>query len=262
MKHPDFSIRFPESNTLAPSQDEEYCILCYDGRERKIRLHDYPQIYSMPGLYEDLFCTRLGYRSPEVIASLLVEQLLASSIDLSEITVLDMGAGNGLAGDALRKRGIRTIVGMDLFPEAAQAAQRDRPGLYRTYYVTDLLNLTQDMKLKLEAERFTCLVSTGALGFGDIPPMAFVRAYNLIADGGWVAFNIKPDFMESSDQTGFSDLLRRMDDRRILDFKVRHRYCHRRSTCGREIHYVAVIGKKQAPIPEAWTVDHLPRTGK
>jgi len=37
----------------------------------------------------------------------------------------------------------------------------------------------------------------------------------------------------------------------ILDLRVRHRYCHSLSVDGRPLYYVAVVGVKKGPIPQA-----------
>jgi len=46
-------------------QDEEWCeILGSDGSQRRIRFHDYEDIFAIPGLYEHLFAERLCCDSP------------------------------------------------------------------------------------------------------------------------------------------------------------------------------------------------------
>jgi hypothetical protein len=162
-----------------------------------------------------------------------------------------MGAGNGIVGEILKQNGVDVIVGIDVVPEAAVAVRRDRPGVYNAYYVEDLGHLSPDTRKELEAKGLNCLVTSGALGFGDIPASAFAEGYNLIATDGWIAFNIKEDFIEDNDSTGFSSLLSRMLERGILELRTRHRYCHRLSVDGRKLYYVAMVGLKRGPIPQA-----------
>lgn len=244
-----FLVTFPVSKDSATSQDEEYCIVELNGLKRRIRFHDYHEIYSIPGLYEYLFCDKLGCVSPEVVTSLLGDAVAKSSASLSELDVLEIGAGNGIVGEHLKKQGIRSIVGIDIVPEAAEAAQRDRPSVYDGYYIADLENLSSDTKNNLEAKGFNCLVSVGALGFDDIHPKAFASAYSFIAQDSWIAFNIKEDFLEESDATGFSRLIRDMVERGVLEIQVKHRYRHRFSVDRRPLHYIGIIAKKKAVIP-------------
>ena len=53
------------------------------------------------------------------------------------------------------------------------------------------------------------MTTVAALGFGDIPPAAFVGAFNLIETPGLLAFTIKDDFLGDDDPSGFSGLIQR-----------------------------------------------------
>ena len=46
------------------------------------------------------------------------------------------------------------------------------------------------------------MTTVAALGFGDIPPDAFAAAFNLVEDGGHVAFTIKEDFIATLTTAG------------------------------------------------------------
>jgi trans-aconitate methyltransferase len=245
-----FLVTFPGAKDRASSQDEECCIVELDGVKRRIRFHDYHEIYRIPGLYEYLFCDKLGCVSPEVVTNLLEDTVAKSSASLSELDILEIGAGNGIVGELLKKQGVNTIVGVDIVPEAAEATRRDRPSVYDDYYVADLENLSPDTRKNLEAKSFNCLVAVGALGFGDIHPKAFASAFSFIAQDGWIAFNIKEDFLEKSDKTGFSRLIGEMVEGDILEVQVKHQYRHRFSVDRRPLYYSGIIAKKKAAIPE------------
>jgi SAM-dependent methyltransferase len=245
----NFTIKFPHTDRCGESQPEEYCTVVLKGRECKIRFHDYHEIYAIPGLYERLFIEKLGCKSPEVMTSLLLNEVSKSSASTSDLTVLDLGAGNGLVGEKLKQQGVRSIVGVDIIFDAAEATRRDRPGVYDAYYVGDLRRLSADALNRLRATNFNCLITVGALGFGDIQPLAFAQAFNLVIDNGWIAFNIKDEFLDAEDSTGFSNLINEMIDIGILKVKVMYRYRHRFSVDGVPLYYIAVVGKKVAPIP-------------
>lgn len=204
LKH---QIRFPTASDGGLSQDEEWCVVIVDGVARRLRFHDYGDIYDIPGLYEHLFYERLKCQSPSVVGDLLAEAVAAAGQDPAELGVLDLGAGNGIVGEALRQRGFEDVVGVDISPEAGEAVERDRPGIYAGYHVCDLLAPPGDVRCALEEARFGAMTSVAALGFGDVPPEVFRAAFDLVEDGGWVAFTIKQDFLGEGDETGFDELI-------------------------------------------------------
>ena len=245
-----FELRFPENPV---SQDEEWCEVGVDGNARRIRFHDYAAVYSHPGLYEQLFYDALECRSPTTVRSLLEERLRAAGSDPGELRVLDVGAGNGMVGEELHDMGASSVVGVDIIEEAAAAAERDRPGIYDDYFVVDLTDIPPKVREELESWRFNSLTSVAALGFGDIPPLAFAQAYNLVEPSGWIAFTIKEDFLDDGDGTGFSMLIRRMLEEQRLELSGERRYRHRLSAAGEPLHYVAMVARKVDDVPLAWS---------
>lgn len=251
---PKFELRFPERDE-GWDQDEERFELELDGETRQLRSHDYAEIFAVPGLYEQLFYDVLKCQSPQRVCGLLAKELRSEGADTEELTVLDLGAGNGMVAEELAELGAETIVGVDIIPEAEMAAERDRPEVYEDYHVVDLTDIPPETRSELEDAEFNCLTSVAALGFGDIPPLAFTEAYNFVEDEGWVAFNIKEQFLNGNDDTGFSQLMRRMIEEGAIELRGQERYQHRVSIAGDPLHYVAMVGRKQAEVPTAWLAD-------
>jgi predicted TPR repeat methyltransferase len=244
-------VVFP-NGTQTVSQDQEYCTVLVDGVTKKIRFHDYDQVYNIPGLYEEIFYDHLGCKSPDVVGDLFHKQLKQDRVDSSSLSVLEIGAGNGMVAQKLQDIGVDQIVGIDILLEAKLAAFRDRPGLYEDYYAMDLTDIPMDIEENIRKKRLNTLVSVAALGFDDIPPLAYANAFNLIENNGWVAFNIKEDLLENSDSTGFSRLLRQMVDSGKLEILNQFKYTHRRAVSGEPLDYYAIIAKKHAAIPREW----------
>lgn len=245
------SIEFPDLKDKKLPQDEEYFIIKQSGcdQPRKIRFHDYDEIYSVPGLYEKLFYDRLKCQSPQTISEMVQQELESSPLDASDLVVLDVGAGNGMVGEELCKLGTKSVVGIDIIDAAAEAVERDRPDVYDDYYVADLTQLPADTRQELEEKNFNCMVSVSALGFGDIPPQAFAEAYNLVSTPGLVAFNIKEDFVSESDSSGFSKLIDNLIEAGVFQPAQQQRYCHRLAMDGTPLYYVAMVGEKTGDIP-------------
>jgi predicted TPR repeat methyltransferase len=240
---PTFEITFADTNADA-DQDGETCEVVIDGAKRTIRFHDYDEIYRVPGLYEQLFYEVLDCKSPEVVCDLLREQLEEGNHDPAALSVLDLGAGNGMVGERLKELGAGTIVGVDILPEAAEATERDRPGVYTEYVVGDLTDPSPEVADSLGSYSFGVMTTVAALGFGDIPPAAFGYAYDLLIPGAWLAFCIKEDFLDDDEPTGFSKLIRDLIDEGQLDVFAQRRYRHRLSAQGEPLHYVAMVGRK------------------
>lgn len=235
-------------------QDREWCVVEVEGRWKKIRFHDYDEIYAIPGLYETLFYDVLKCGSPVKIRKMLQRCIHEAGVAPSDLRVLDLGAGNGMVGGELADLGVRHMVGVDISPAAADAVQRDRKDLYDDYFVLDMTDLSERELMRFDAFELNSLTCVAALGFGDIPPAAFANAYNLIARRGWVAFNIKSDFLESNAPRGFAGLIRRMIDEKLLSIHSGDQYEHRLATSGDPLLYTALVGVKNRDIPSAWTV--------
>lgn len=237
-------IRFPES-VGGVDQDEEWCEVSVGGKKRRVRFHDYSDVFHIPGLYEELFYERLRCCSPSYIANLLESVVREHGDSPDGFRVLDVGAGNGMVGDELRSLGVPSVYGIDIIAEAKLAADRDRPDVYDDYLVTDLTDLSEEDEEHLRRADANCLTTVAALGFGDIPPLAFAKALDLIATPGWLAFNLKENFLREQDASGFSRLIRRLNRDGYIQTYCYRRYQHRISMTGERLFYVAVVAKKQ-----------------
>ncbi len=211
----EIRIRFC-STSSAVDQDEESFEFEHQGQTHRLRIHDYADLYQVPGLHEALVYDKLECNSPTRIADLIDSVLIDWPHDPSDLRVLDLGAGNGIMAEKLRRISVGHIVGLDLLPEAEMAAQRDRPGVYDDYVVADLTALPDHARDHLEDARLNCLVTVAALGFGD---------------------------------SGFARLIRRLIDEGIIEIQAHQRYCHRISIEGEQLFYLAVIARKMADIP-------------
>jgi hypothetical protein len=248
----DYVLHLPQKHAGELDQDQEWCEIEMDGVRRRIRFHDYAAIYEVPGLYEGLFAEQLECDSPRVVTELLRAEMLASGVKPRHLTALDFGAGNGMVGELLAEHPIDGIVGVDLLPEARDAAHRDRPGVYEDYYALDFTRLEPDHRRDLMRHDFDLMTCVAALGFGDIPPLAFAEAFNLVGSPGWIAFNIRDRFLEEEDPTSFGGFIARMFEAGILVERTRKRYTHRISITGEPLEYVAIVAEKQGDVPLDW----------
>lgn len=242
-------IQFPPVDGKNLAQDQAFFYLKNEDKSEKIRFHDYSKIYSVPGLYEQLFYDRLKCNSPRMVTDVLAHTIDVNKQHFSEMKVLDFGAGNGMMGEELKRIGVARLVGVDIVEEARAATDRDRPGLYDEYYIKDFTKLNEADKEEFGSWGLNALTSVAALGFGDIPPLAFIEALNLIEQEGWVAFNLQENFFYNSDSTGFSRLVRDLVFSEYLNINHIERYMHRLSIEGTPIYYFAVVCWKNSDVP-------------
>jgi predicted TPR repeat methyltransferase len=183
-----------------------------------------------------------------MVCSLLEQEINAARGPRGELRALDFGAGNGISGECLTdKFDCNALIGLDIVPEARDAAHRDRPEIYDAYYVMDLSEPSDKDLQTLEKWDLNVLLTVAALGNGNIPTQGFINAFNLVEKDGWIAFNIKDRFMSDRDDTGYNDTLNAMMGDSLDVLKMKH-YCHRLSMFGDPLHYYAVVGRKKDEI--------------
>ncbi|MEQ3549318.1 class I SAM-dependent methyltransferase [Pseudonocardia nematodicida] len=243
---PPYRLALPEPGQTY-EQDVEYCVLDTGSGWEEYRFHDYDRLYRVPGLYEKLFYDILQCQSPPVVCDLLAAHLgEPAGLALSDVRVLDVGAGNGIVAEELRSRGVGAVVGIDIIPEARAAAERDRPGVYADYHVVDLTALDDDKAETIAAGGFDAMTCVAALGFGDIPPEAFRVAFDMVAVDGIVAFTLRDDFLTDGDTTGFAGLIGSMLGSGELEQLGSTVYQHRLATSRDPLHYRAVVARKRS----------------
>lgn len=255
MSQVEHQIRFPKQSS--DLRNQEYFFATHNGQESKYNLQQYQEVFNVPGLYEAV-TTKLKYQSPQTIAMQLIAQVIKAKVEIDSLIVLDIAAGTGFAGKELASLGVKSIVGVDIVPEAAKATQRDYPGVYEKYYVEDLTNITPTAQQELANRGFNCLVCCSSLSC-HFPIQGFINSFNLIENDGWVVFNVNTYIIENLDNTEtfeykkaaeFGQLYHQMVKAGILEVTSKHYYLHRLLTNGKALDYVAIVARKRGNIPE------------
>lgn len=203
---------------------------------RRVGFHDYATIYGVPGLYEAVFYDRLEMRSADVVVGLYAAALKELGRPGARERVFDLGAGNGIGGEVLRREvGAETVVGLDLEPVAREAAERDRPGAYDEYLVADLQTSPETLE-KLSAHDFSALVAVSAIGEGHIPLELLAKTIQqVLRPGGLFAFavfdGLLPAFLD--------EFFARVDAERLGE----HSYDHRRQPDGTPLPATAIVAR-------------------
>jgi hypothetical protein len=214
-----------------------------DGRAEELALHDYERLYAIPGLYEEIVQVQLGCRSPEVLASMLEEAVRRLGWSPEDVRALDVGAGNGVSGEALAARGIRPVLATDVVAPARDAAMRDRPELYERYLVTDLIGLTEAEARSIRALELRALVCVAPVGWGAqyVPAEAIVAAAELLGPDALIAYMRDAD--EQPDALTADMMAGRINGFTRLEELERRRYVHRHTVNREPILMDAVVSR-------------------
>ena len=240
-----FQIRLPGNTEHLPI-NEEYFFITQNDQERRLKLHDYSEIYRIPGLYEYINLEILQCLSPEIMSSFLVDKITETGLPVEKLKILEIAAGSGLFGKKLAQLGVTSIVGVDILPEAAIAAKRECPGVYQHYFVENLTQLSESTNNIIKEQKLNCLVCCSALSTGHIPVAAFSAALNLIEEGGWVIFNLaKTSYDNQSNPPEFVRFYHQAIAKGTLKLHDTHVYNHRRFFNGQPLQYVVILARKQ-----------------
>ena len=242
-----YYVSFPKINRKDASQDREFFLLQDEKKtfQEKIRLHDYGRIFEIQGLYEKIYTELLECNSPKTVCSMLMDSVNEySDVEKGSLRILDLGAGNGMAGEELSRYNVNKINGIDIEQYAKEATERDRPGIYNKYFVTDLSAPDTSVSSELNEMKCNCMTSISNLGFHDIPTQTFVTGFNFIELSGYIAFNIKESFFENTDNE-FCQLISYLQQSGTLEILQQKKYIHRKSIDGMPLYYLAVVARKK-----------------
>lgn len=221
--------------TFSPGA-EEWIEYGPEEQRRRVAFHDYAAIYAVPGLYEAVFYDTLRMCSADEVVGLYADALAELGRPGEAERVFDFGAGNGIGGEVLRREvQPELLVGLDLEPEAAPAAQRDRPGTYDEYLVADV-GANPETVDALRRHEFSAVLAVSAIGAGHIPLEVLADTVEgLLPPGGLFAFavfqGLLPDFHDA--------FFRRVDADRL----GAREYVHRLQPDGTEQLATAVVAR-------------------
>ena len=132
----------------------------------------------------------MGYRFPILGAAILARHLLKN-----DATILDAGAGTGLAGGWLHDLGYTHLTALDLSPEMLQKA-RSR-GVYAQLEEGDLLK-----RLPFPDNSFEAVIAVGVFTQGHVPPQGLEELLRVSMSKAIVVI---PLMKNSWEQLGFKE---------------------------------------------------------
>jgi len=232
-----YTIELPD-NSLSLLPSEEYFFIVHNGLKEKIKLQDYQKIYQITGLYDQVV-SLLKYKTPEVLSNLLTKELKKAAFTISQLTILELGAGNGIAGELLKHSGVENIYGVDIIKEAYEAMRRERPNVYKQYFVEDFSMISSETSKALNKINFNCLFCSSALS--HISPPAFSYAFDLMNSHAWIVVNL---WTTSGFEKGTGALIKQMQAEKTLKIIKQHNYQHRLTVGGEPIMCTGIVAQK------------------
>jgi hypothetical protein len=234
-----FKISLDATDERRPDQ-EQVDVWFADGHRERVRVQDYERVYAVPGLYEAIVMGALGCRSPDRVATMLADAARALGHAPRSIRVLDLGAGNGVSGEALAQRGLTPVVAVDIEPSARVAALRDRPHTYDAYLTADLLALTPAQVRTIRELSPNALACVGAIGLDHVPPAALTAGLGLLADVALIAYTVAAGTTVAF-RREIATLFETTAPGWLIEEVARRRYRHRFTVTGRPIWWEAVV---------------------
>ncbi len=129
--------------------------------------------------YDDEFAVDMDYMLPLHVAEAYAEVG-------GQGPVIDLGAGTGLLGAALKISGIGPVEATDLSQEMLDVAAKK--GLYERLFTGDLLG-----RLPVEDGAYAGAVSSGTFTHGHVGPEALDEVLRIVRPGGLVALSVNTE---------------------------------------------------------------------
>lgn len=129
--------------------------------------------------YDESLGGDYGWTSPEYTAEVL------SRYSNPDARVLDVGAGTGLVGECLFRRGYRDLFGLDMSHEMMRQALPKR--VYK-----GLCRIELGRPLPFYSDQFDAVISVGTMAMGHAPPICLEELVRITRPGGHIAYTLRP----------------------------------------------------------------------
>jgi predicted TPR repeat methyltransferase len=117
----------------------------------------------------------------------------------SDATILDAGAGTGLAGERLAFAGFTNMAAMDISQGMLDVAESKN--VYNAFH-----QMVMGETLGFASDEFDAVISVGVFTLGHAPIHSFDELVRVTKPGGYIVFSLRTDMVEDGYQDYFSKL--------------------------------------------------------
>ena len=153
--------------------------------------------------YDRQIAEEMGYRGPSEAAALLSRVLPKTA------AVLDVGAGTGLVGLALRALGYRDLTAVDVSASMLRVAQRKC--VYRALHVANI-----DKGLPWEQATFDAVVGVGVYTAGHASARSLAELARVVRPAGYICISLRAD----ASATGYLEEIGRLERTGFLSGRI------------------------------------------
>jgi len=118
--------------------------------------------------------------------------LLAKHVSEKSATLVDIGAGTGLVGEALQRLDFSEVTAVDFSQEILDVARGK--GVYQDYRVMNL-NFPLDA---FEDNQFDAAIGVGVFSYGQVEAVALDELVRIVRPAGIIVFTLRVDFHETN----------------------------------------------------------------
>lgn len=154
------------------------------------------QVYDQWALSYDAHAKERNSAQPGAVAKACLE--LVSDKNAS---ILDVGAGTGLIGEALKAAGFQKLSALD--PSENMLGKAKAKGLYQSYHLGYLGD-----RLSFEDNFFDAIVASGIFTVGHVDASVFPELNRILKASGRMVFSLNTKLLN---EAGFSQLLKKSE---------------------------------------------------
>ncbi|XP_075251795.1 uncharacterized protein LOC142344154 [Convolutriloba macropyga] len=167
--------------------------------------------------------SRIGWSAPTFCVKVIENYIAKSGKELnkSSVKVLDVGAGSGLSGIALREAGFSGTIDA-LEPSEMMFAQAKPKNIY-TQYFSDFLIGAQETSVP--SGEYDLVISVGVFSDRSVKSESLFEVARMTKPGGLIATLMVKDWFDNT-QSQFQDTIRRLEEDKVATM------CHSESIEG------------------------------